>query len=354
MTTDAETGADTGAHAGAPPSRVAVLGACVSRDVFNSRFSPDYRSRYQVVASSFRASLISVMSAPIPAAEEGLESLVEGSRRMFLRDLKKPFPAELAASPPDLLVVDWAADVRLGTAVLDDGRVLTWNRNHMRHARGFGAWLAAEGITVRKIRPDRAADRAEYVERFTDALVRLQAHLRAVAPDTQVVLVRAHVTKELWLPGRSQPVPLAAHRRTPSSNPDRTNEAWDVLDELTMTHTDWRAVDLRAGRYPTSDTHPWGAGGLHYAPEYYRDLLAAIDRIAADRRAGVPDPVRTIEGSPPSVIGRSWDGEPGAGPARPRLPRRPRGSRLGGLGRLVRPIRAVRARVRSFRVRLRR
>jgi hypothetical protein len=303
---------------------VAVLGSCVSRDVFNRRFNPDHAARYRVTATGFRGTLPSLMGRPVDLDEALLAGIAPVERAWLLRDARSGFLADLASDPPDVLLVDFAADVRFGVLDLGAGGYVSAFPWIYRRT----TWWTSMDPARRPRRIHVLHDHARYVGLWVDALERLQAQLAAVAPTATAIVIRGRQTRELWLPGVAAPVPLADHRHVHPGEPDRFDAAWDELSQLAIETAGWRSIDLRSGSFPTSDAHPWGAGLTHFAPEFYERVLAALDALVAEPG------LRSVAVPPGLTPGRSWDGEPGAGTLEPRPPRRRRRRRL--------PVRALR------------
>ena len=46
-------------------TKIAIVGSCISRDVFNSYFVPGYKEFFEVIADVQRTTLISLMQNPI-------------------------------------------------------------------------------------------------------------------------------------------------------------------------------------------------------------------------------------------------------------------------------------------------
>ncbi|MEI7744196.1 MAG: DUF6270 domain-containing protein, partial [Chloroflexota bacterium] len=340
------------------PTSIAVFGSCVTRDAFNSRFTPGWADRYTLGAVAYRSSLVSLMATPTPIVDEDLRELGATQAQWVRRDFRKDALGELAAAPPDLLLLDFTTDIRFGCLDLGDGRYVTANHSLLDRTGWLGRLEAAGG--VRQVRPRR--DEARYLALWQDALVRLVGRLAEVAPATAVCVVGARQATRLWLPGGGGPVDLAANRLVPRGDAARFDALWAHLDAMALRTPGWVRIDLRGREYPTSDAHPWSASVTHFAPEFHADLLAAVDAVAAGRagsngltgdgiEAGLLEPGGTlrhvadgIEVLPGLPIGRTWEGEPGAGPMRPRPPRPaapPRQPQRSPATRLLRvPVRA--------------
>ena len=56
---------------------VAVLGSCVTRDVFNTRFNKDYKKYYDCILTQNQSSIISIMSDVLEVDDSKLDNLNE-------------------------------------------------------------------------------------------------------------------------------------------------------------------------------------------------------------------------------------------------------------------------------------
>ena len=111
---------------------VGVLGSCVSRDLFFSKFNPDYKKYFRVNLSFQRSSIISIMHEPISFNENDLLILPKNNsnqaRMNFLKaDLKKTIMDDLIKNPPNILILDNYFEVRMGVIILENGSIITNN-----------------------------------------------------------------------------------------------------------------------------------------------------------------------------------------------------------------------------------
>ena len=141
-----------------------MAGSCLTRDNFNGRFNPEWRTYFAVVASANQSSIISLMSPPIDAPIEPLRPMRAYDRWNIHSDLAKEFLPALADTRPSLLVLDFQADVRFGVAQLPDGRYFTDHHWKTRQT-DFYARLDRAG-ELRFLRP------FEHPDAYFDALGR--------------------------------------------------------------------------------------------------------------------------------------------------------------------------------------
>jgi hypothetical protein len=305
------------------PIAVGILGSCMTRDGFNSRFNPDWRVWYQVTLEQTQPSLISLMATPEVVADEALQVPSAWDSRRLRDDFSKRMLGRLAASPPRYLVIDLSGDVRFGVLHLGGDRWVTNCRRALHATPWYRERSAAGGMVPLRLQRHPET----YLARFTTALDGFVRHLAAVAPQTVVVLHRGRQAHRLIHPETGRLVPLSSHRAVQRTGTPRSDALWAWLEDRVLERHRWEVVDLRDREYPTSDSHPWGAGHLHFSPDYYHDFLAALHSIHLRRTAGAEGPEAASmaafvagRGADPGR-GRSWDAEPGRGHLPPRARR---------------------------------
>lgn len=272
--TGAMTGATTGAMAESP-AVVAVLGSCITRDNFNSRFNPGYRERFVCPLHQNQTSVISLMSAPIEAPWQPTREMNDYDRWNVATELDKSFLAEVVALQPDYLILDHFADAFFGVVRLDTGEHLTANRWKLRHTDLYRSWKDAGRLT--RIKLVRDAD--DYLPLWREAFDAFLRFARERLPSTTLVIHRGRFTDSILMPGSSVPQRLSDHRDASGRIPvKRSNRRWAELDDHAAARVD-AVIDLTDIDYPTFPEHPWGPFYVHYAMDYYPRFLAQLEAI---------------------------------------------------------------------------
>lgn len=267
----------------ADPTTVAVLGSCITRDNFNSRFNPGYRERFACPLHQNQTSLISLMSTPLDQPWAPTRPMNDYDRWNVATELDKSFLPGVVALQPDCLILDFFADAYFGVARLDTGEYVTDNRWKLRHTDLYRSWKDAERLTLLKL----VRDAEVYVPLWRDAFDAFVRFARERLPRTALVLHRGRFTDSIQLPGVSTPESLREHREAKRRIPvQRSNRRWAELDDYAAARVD-AVIDLTDTDYPTSPDHPWGAFYVHYAMDYYprflEQLCAIDDRLLQHR-----------------------------------------------------------------------
>lgn len=265
------------------PIRVAILGSCISRDVFNTQFNAGYKEMWQCVLIQNQSSLLSVMSPAVPVEEKLLgDHLSDFQKQQVRNDTSKEFLDQLRELRPDYLLVDFFGDVHFGVLEIAPGHYLTNNRWMLQKTHWYADRLAADDLRPLRIEEETDA----YLALWEDALHRLQDFLRVHLPETTVVVHRGR-NAERWLPeGASRPRPLAGRRTLFKIDVERANQLWRRLDDIAAAMDGWESIDLTDCEYVAFQGHPWGVFYVHYTLDYYEEFLAALNALHLSRTLG--------------------------------------------------------------------
>ncbi len=246
------------------PVRVAVFGSCVTRDVFNRRFSPNYRDLFDCVLLSNQSSVISLMSPPVDATAADLTGIDDAAQREVRADLTRSFLDELVRLQPEYLIVDFFADVHFGCAVLDGG-IVTRNR-----------WKIVKTPFYQTTWQEDLPPRGRvYMDRWSDAASRFVATVRDQSPGTRIVLHAARNATS-YRTAEDEVVPLPAAEKL-----EKMNLRWDRLNQRFAPLAD-ATIDVFTEDTISFAAHPWGKFPVHYEFDYHAAFLSKLTAVALD------------------------------------------------------------------------
>ena len=262
------------------PVTVAVLGSCMTRDVFNSRFNPDYKSMWQCNLLQNQASLISMMSPAYPLADEDLGEHVGDYNKMQVRnDTSREFLTRLVHEQPDYLIVDFFADVHFGVLDLGEGQFVTNNRWTLHRTHWYERRKEADELRALRLQDDPEA----YLALWRAALDRLVELVRRDLPGTTVVVHRGRNVERWLAEGRDRPMPMRRRPKLFKIDVKQFNRDWRLLDDLASAVDGWEQIDLTDREYRSFQGHPWGVFYVHYTFDYHDEFLAALNAIHLER-----------------------------------------------------------------------
>jgi hypothetical protein len=263
-----------------PVRTVAICGSCITRDNFNSRFNPEHRRWYSVVAQANQSSMIALMSPPVEPDVTDRDGLSDYDTWNVRSDLSRSFLAELVEARPDYLVLDFFGDLHFGLLELPDGRYATDNRWKLHQTAQYRAWVETGGTSRLKV----LEDTERYVELWTEAMDRFAAYVAENCPTTTVIVHRGFYADRVVSGPTGRPRSLRKVAKLAPLKVRRLNAVWKQLDEHAASAYGWRTIDLSGGRYTSTEDHPWGAFWVHYSLDYYHRFLAELHRIDLERR----------------------------------------------------------------------
>lgn len=274
---------------------VAVCGSCATRDNFNSRFNPDHKRWYDLVAEANQVSMLSLMSPAVEPEIVPEDGMNDHQAWTIRTDLTRRFLGDLARTRPDFLLLDFSGDAWFGALRLPDGRYITDNQWKVGKTAFYRRALA-EGATPLSLldHPD------EYRALWREAVGAFAAFVAEHSPQTRVVLHRLRSVGTVVRGPEGRPASLQRVARLAPIKIRRINQLRTELDDYATTTFGWDAIDLRAERYSSTVDHPWGPFWVHYTLDYHRRFLAELhlrdltervepeiaDRIAAVAGAG--------------------------------------------------------------------
>jgi hypothetical protein len=253
-------------------TEVAVVGSCVSRDVFNSRFNPNYKDLFDCTVLGNQLSLISLMDAPFTLDEADIAELNEYDSRDARREAQKSLLGELVEAQPAYLILDFFSDAHFGCFSVD-GHMFTRNRWKIMKASLYTKHETADLVPT--LDPDA------YFQLWTEAADRFLAFVHEKLPSTRVLLHSArNVTVRVDPDGSETP-------HGPTGELLDMNEWWNRLDQYVIKNHSPRVLDLFTPELRTFQEHPWGPFAVHYTLDYHARFLSKLTKIVvSDARSG--------------------------------------------------------------------
>lgn len=235
---------------------VDVVGSCVSRDNFNSRLSPGWKSYFSLGNEHYQSSFLSLMSKPVEAPVEELECVDEHSTRVTVRDFTKQYLADLiGGEAPDVLVVDFFADARFG-CLRALGSLVTNNAWKLHNTRYW-----TEAVDERQTL-NLWDDEEEYLQAFRTAAQEFETLRRRNFPKTRVILNGARAVYSYFDKG--------TRVEFPKKFVSELNMRWSKLDDIFLQYVPAEVISAGGAKTLSDSSHPRGPSPYNYEPEFYR------------------------------------------------------------------------------------
>lgn len=248
--------------------KVTVVGSCVSRDCFNSKFNPDWRKYFDCAVSAQQNSIISLVSTPY-LHEIDLGNLSERERCEVVYESKRQFWVDLEIYQPDVIVVDLFTEVRFSVIDLG-GSYITDNGWKIGKANGYEALSQFKRISLKN-------HHASYLSLFHNALVTFREKLLNICPDTKIIL-NAPEAAFRYIDGGST-------RNFDSAQVSDFNASWSVVNQKFIDVFNPEIITISSSMVMGDAAHPWGKYFVHYHQYYYTHFLNNfLHRLGIKRR----------------------------------------------------------------------
>lgn len=252
--------------------KIATIGSCVTRDNFNTKFNPNYKGFFQVIAHQNQTTIPSLMSEKIAlnVNNEFLEKApyVQG---LLNKEFNKEFLEKIKDEKPDYLLIDLDPDVKFGVLKIEKNQYITDNPNYIDIPQLRGL----KSININK-------DEKEYFKIWKNSIEKLFRFLREKVPDCQVILVKARFS-DLFKDG-STLTDWRKEKNIPLQEFNEMNKIWEKLDNYVTDNYPVLVLDMTKRQYYLDENHLWGKYYLHYTKDFYNDFINKLLNIIIDEK----------------------------------------------------------------------
>ena len=254
---------------------VAVFGSCVSRDLFNSSITPNYKKYFKIEYSSQRQSLISLMNNPLEYDEKLIEITPKNphnaAKTLYIKtDLEKTFLRNLIDNPVDVLVFDNNFEIRMGILILNDGSIITNNHWDLPLTKLYKKLQIKEKLSMEN-------GTEKFLKLWKESCDSFLEFLEINCPDTQVVLNSARRGYKVLK--KDGTIEINENFKRGASV---VNKLWDQLDEYIYKNHNVDLLNFDENVLLVED-HFWGLAPAHYESKYYTLKLNELVRITNNK-----------------------------------------------------------------------
>ena len=99
---------------------VGIIGSCVSRDNFNSKFNAGYTRLFNCKLTITHITFASLVSGKIDFKEEDIDLENPADAYLTIRELSRSYMEEIQNSDLDYLLIDFGTDIFYGILTVDN------------------------------------------------------------------------------------------------------------------------------------------------------------------------------------------------------------------------------------------
>ncbi|MFU1545163.1 DUF6270 domain-containing protein [Aeromonas veronii] len=237
---------------------LSIIGSCVSRDNFNSKFNPNYKNHFKFKHLQHQSSLVSLMSPKVEISSDDISDVDDWSRQQIVRDFQKSILAEIESDSPSVILFDLFTDSRFPCIEVDNSYVT------------LNEWKLVNTNLYKKISNNKiigfTENESEFLKHFTDSVKALKAKLNEVSPLSKIVLNSTRGALKYISQGEVIDFKVNYVKEI--------NRRWELLEKIFIDIMDPVVINAFKQDVTLGDAlHPWGLGYVHYTREFYNDFL---------------------------------------------------------------------------------
>lgn len=247
---------------------ISIIGSCQSRDIFNSKFIPEYKDYFKVYSYYSMTSMLSLMSEPIGYRYTRLmnsdfkDCLVEH----WFQEFEKTLLKSLESKKPDVLLMDFYADARYGAVAYGSDYII--NRTDKVIEKGI---INKKNMGIVYSYEENTRD---FFIMWKNSFDRFMAFMREKLPQTQIIINTVKGTNVVtddegntYLSPRIQELDV-----------DRINSLWKKFDKYAIKKYHLKAITYEKN-YTLDPNYPFGGlawATVHFHKDYYRDCFQKL------------------------------------------------------------------------------
>ncbi|SHJ43669.1 DUF6270 domain-containing protein [Pseudobutyrivibrio xylanivorans] len=256
---------------------VGIIGACASRDAFNRRITPNYKDIFNVSCYDFQMSFASLMSPIIEydalEYKENIKKVEYIERQHLYEDLNKCFLNELAVKQPDILIIDFYADVNFGFVELGDSyisnKLFKYEKSNYVSKLSFGKRYSGRN------------NFEEFFPIWKNSVKEFMKYCEKYIPNTTIVLNDFRLAT-YYHDKSSDEIRLIKENHSVEFIKN-INNALEKCNNWFKENYNTEVIVLSDKEYFGNPRHIWGLDHLHLMPDFYSDFLWKLLDICLDK-----------------------------------------------------------------------
>lgn len=247
--------------------KIACYGSCITRDNFNSKLNPNYKTIYECVASSMHSSLISLVAPKVKFDKDKLDytlsKFIPKKKDIAIKDLDRSFLTDLIKTQPDYLIMDFFPDVFFGVVFSED-KIMTNNKWYLCNTTFYKELTNKFVLKIEENSQD-------YFSVWQPALRNFMNFMKINVPNCEIIINKARFSNRILDNDNIHYLPPV----------DNYNKIWEKLDDFVISKYGLKFIEMDHSKYYLSKnpTLGWTIFYLHYLDNYYHDFLEKLDEI---------------------------------------------------------------------------
>lgn len=247
--------------------KIACFGSCITRDNFNSKLNPNYKSTFECVATSEHSSIISLLAPKVQYDLNKLDfTLSEFSLRnkeIAIKDLERSFLIELIETQPDYLIMDFFPDIYFGVVFSED-KIMTNNDWYLCNTTFYNELPNKHILKIEKNTKD-------YLSVWIPAFMNFMDFMKINVPNCEIIVNKARFSNHILDNNNIYYLPPI----------DNYNTIWEIVDNYIISKYELKYIELDHSKYylTKKPTLGWKIFYLHYHDNYYHDFLKKLMKI---------------------------------------------------------------------------
>ena len=244
--------------------KLAILGSCCSRDIFNKNFAANWRDYFDVVLYQFQPSFVSLNSDPIPYSRELFNKDSSSIFGIMLQEecMKDTFNRLLSVDP-DVLFVDFYSDVINGVLNINNRSYIANREDKWVDNELFDSFI----ITGRLNPTDNPK---EYMDLWEKGFDSFMSFMSQCLPETEIIINSSRCNNVLKKKDGS------VITQNFSVDINILNSIWEKMDAYAAKKYGLKRLDNLKEYMLDEDYHFGFIWVTHYVKEYYTDRLKKL------------------------------------------------------------------------------
>jgi Family of unknown function (DUF6270) len=245
---------------------IGVIGSCVSRDNFNSKFNAGYTRLFNCKLTINHIAFASLVSGKIDFNKEDIYLENSADADLILRELSRSYMEEIQNSDLDYLLIDFGTDIFYGILIANNN-ILTDDYRRVAKTKFYSQLENKRFLNL-------VNDPDEYFEIWRKSFDKFVEIINTIKPDVKIIINKARAVKK-YRDNQGKIKEIVTVR-----NINRMNEMWDKFDDYAIKTYGFDYIDLSTKDYISYEDHPWeGQHPAHYIKEFYENFILELSSI---------------------------------------------------------------------------